>query len=199
MAWKPTYNVSFRRRLEGKTNYQKRLALMKSGKAKLVVRKSNARITLELMEMQRQGDKVIVSADTRELKKYGWNAGHHNISAAYLAGYLCGSKAVKQNVKEAVLDMGLATPVKGSRIYAALKGAIDAGLNIPASEEAFPSQERISGKHVAEYAGKLGEEGTRKRFNAYLQRGVNPADIMDLFEKTKASIGQEFGTGSGKA
>ena len=109
------------------------------------------------------------------------------------------SLAAADMVFRTTLDMGLATPVKGSRIYAALKGAIDAGLNIPASEEAFPSQERISGKHVAEYAGKLGEEGTRKRFNAYLQRGVNPADIMDLFEKTKASIGQEFGTGSGKA
>jgi large subunit ribosomal protein L18 len=94
--------------------------------------------------------------------------------------------------------MGLITPIKGCRVYAALKGAIDAGLNLPASEEAFPSPERLSGKHVADYAGKLGEEGTRKRFSAYLQRGINPADIVDLFEKTKASIGQEFGSGSGK-
>lgn len=198
MAWKSTYQVAFRRRREGKTDYRKRLALMKSGKPKLVVRKSNSRISLELMEMQRQGDKVIVSADTRELKKYGWNAGTRNISAAYLAGFLCGTKAVKKEVKEAVLDIGLATPVKGSRIYAALKGAIDAGLKLPASEAAFPPAERISGKHVADYAGKLGEEGVRKRFNAYLQRGINPADIVDLFEKTKAGI-QGSGSESGKA
>ena len=198
MAWKPTYNVSFRRRREAKTDYQKRLALMKSKQPKIVVRKSNNRIVVEVMEMLKEGDKVLAFADARELKKYGWLAGYHSLPAAYLAGYLCGGRAVKQKVESAVLDIGRVTPVKGSRVYAALKGAIDAGLKIPASEEAFPSLERLSGKHIAEYAGKLGEEKTRKRFSAYIKAGFNPADMTDLFEKTKNNIAKEFGSGSGE-
>jgi large subunit ribosomal protein L18 len=58
------------------------------------------------------------------------------------------NKAKQKNIGEAILDLGLQIPHKGSKLYAALKGATDAGLSVPANEKIFPSAERLSGKHI---------------------------------------------------
>ena len=50
MADSPIYKVSFRRRREKKTDYAKRLALVKSGKFRLVVRKSNSDTYAQIVE-----------------------------------------------------------------------------------------------------------------------------------------------------
>ena len=142
-------NIQFRRKREGKTDYKKRLRLLTSRKLRLVVRKTNKNVIVQLVEFTQESDKVIVSSHTNELKKLGWKGAKRNIPSSYLAGLLCGLKAKKANVKEAVLDTGFHPTKKGSVIYAALKGAVDAGLNIPCSKDIFPSEKFLLGEHIA--------------------------------------------------
>src|SRR3989338_631151 len=154
MSTSPTYVVKFRRRRESKTDYRKRLALLKSGKQRLVVRKGNNSVTVEVVSYDPKGEKVSEFFTSAALKKLGWKGHSGNLPAAYLAGYACAKKAVKSGVEEAVLDIGLLSPVHGSRPFAALKGAIDAGLKIPCDATVFPKAERINGKHISEDAVK---------------------------------------------
>jgi len=145
MATGPRYTVRFRRRRDGATNYKKRLALLKSRKPRLVIRKTNKYIICQVLQYDPKGDKVVASANSKELVKLGWKGATANLPASYLTGLLIAKKA---KVKEAVADLGLYDSTKGSKIYAALKGAIDGGLNVSAGEENFPSEDRIAGKHL---------------------------------------------------
>ncbi|MCR4368329.1 MAG: 50S ribosomal protein L18 [archaeon] len=157
----PNYKVKFRRRRDFKTNYTKRLALLKSGKARLVVRKTNAGMVCEVTEYKPLGDMVKAFQSASSLKKLGWKANTGNIPSAYLCGYACAKKALKAGVTEAVLDIGLATPIHGGRIFAALKGAIDAGLSVPADAAVFPKEDRANGKHIGIETAKNLEEAKK--------------------------------------
>jgi large subunit ribosomal protein L18 len=148
MKAKATYRVKRRRRRKQKTNYKKRLAAIKSGKPRFVVRGSNNHFTAQIMNYREEGDITACFAHSNELKKKGFSGHCGNITAAYLTGYLCAKKALKNKITEAILDIGLATPIKASRAFSALKGAIDAGLKIEANEKVFPSEERIKGQHL---------------------------------------------------
>jgi large subunit ribosomal protein L18 len=109
-----------------------------------------------------------------------------------LTGYLIGKNAVKKGIKEAILDIGLANSVKGGKIYAALKGVLDAGLNIPCSEDVLPNEESIKGVHIANYASKLSKDDKKKYeriFSAYLKKSIKPEDLPKYFEETKKKIG----------
>jgi large subunit ribosomal protein L18 len=149
MARGRTHIVKHRRRRMGKTDYRLRLGVLKSGKLRIVVRKSSNNIICQVIAYDSKGDRVIASADSRGLKGYGWNGHCGNVPAAYLTGALCGVQAKKEDAKEAVPDLGLYTSVKGSRLYACLKGVSDAGIQVPHSEEIMPSNDRIEGKHTA--------------------------------------------------
>ena len=140
--------ISFRRKREGKTDYKKRLKLISSGKPRLVVRRSLRNIIVQIVEFHPDGDKVLAHAHSKELEKLGWKGYGKNISAAYLVGLLCAKKATQAGIKQAVFDIGLYQSVKGSVIYATLKGAVDGGLEIPHSEEVYPAEERIQGEHL---------------------------------------------------
>lgn len=153
MARGPTYRVPFRRRREGKTNYRKRLKLLLSGKPRVVVRKSNRYIRVHLVVPDAKGDRTLVSAISSELRKYGYDGYTGNTPAAYLTGLLFGVRALNAGYAEGVLDIGLHTPSRGAKVFAALKGAIDAGMEIPCSEEIFPDDARIRGEHIASYRG----------------------------------------------
>ena len=142
--------LSFRRRREGKTDYRKRLALLKSGKPRVVVRKSNKNIRVQFALYEREGDKIAVSATGSDLKKYEWNYSLSSTPAAYLTGLLAGKRALKNGITKGILDIGLYTPVKGARIFAALKGVVDAGVEVPHSKEILPSEERLYGKHISD-------------------------------------------------
>ena len=134
----PTYEVNFRRRREGKTRYEKRLAYIKGGVPRMVVRKSNKYIRVQFIEFNPTGDKCIVNIDGNKLKKdYKWDA-KRNVWSAYLAGLLAGKEAAKKGVKKFVLDTGRYTPSKGSVLFAALKGAVDAGLETKYDPEIIP-------------------------------------------------------------
>ena len=143
--------ISYRRKREGKTNYKKRMNILSSGIPRLVIRKSLKNITAQIIGYEPKGDKVLACASSKEIMKLGWKFSGCNTPCAYLVGYLAGKKAKEKKINEAVLDLGLYQPIKGSKFYAALKGAVDAGLNIPHEESVIPKQERIKGKHIADY------------------------------------------------
>ncbi|RJS78767.1 50S ribosomal protein L18 [Candidatus Bathyarchaeota archaeon] len=195
MARDARYNVPFRRRREGKTDYKARKALVLSGKPRLVARGTLKNMIAQIIVAKPHGDEVTVSAHTRELtRKYGWKAPRGNIPAAYLTGLLCGLKAKTKGVKEAVLDIGLHSPTKGARVFAVLKGALDAGLNIPHSEGKLPEENRIEGKHIAEYAKNLAsnQEEYQLRFSKYLEQKLSPENLPKHFEKVKKTILSAF-------
>jgi len=147
------YAVKFARKRKGLTDYRKRLKLLMSGKPRLIIRRSLNNITSQVAEYTPSGDIVKVSAVSTELKKYGWNFGTGNVPAAYLTGQLLASKIRKKKVDatKVILDVGIHSTVKGSRIYAALKGVIDAGISVPAGEGIFPVDERLTGQHIQHY------------------------------------------------
>ncbi|MFZ3058888.1 MAG: 50S ribosomal protein L18 [Candidatus Methanoperedens sp.] len=151
MATGARYRVKFRRVRDGKTDYRARKQLLISKKPRLVVRKSSKNTLAQIVIPSASGDVTLVSANTSELKKYGYTAGTGNIASAYLAGLLLGHRAKKTGQKEAILDTGLYHTTQGGRLFAALKGAVDAGLDIPHDPAIFPSDDRIMGKHIDKY------------------------------------------------
>ncbi|MGM5485261.1 MAG: 50S ribosomal protein L18 [Nanobdellota archaeon] len=150
MASQKIYTVPHARKREKKTDYKKRLSLLKARKSRFVIRRSLKYITVQLVDFLPKGDKVNFTVSTKELKKYGWEHSTSNLPAAYLAGVLAGKKAKDKKVNTGVVDFGLESVVKGSRLYAALKGLIDAGIEIPYSDDVLPSEDRLNGKHIKE-------------------------------------------------
>jgi len=150
MATGPRYSVKFRRRREGKTNYTKRRKMLLSEKPRLVVRKSNKYLVLHISKYDSTGDKTLVLAHSSELKKYGWKHSFKNLPAAYLTGLLIGKKALKSGIKEAILDLGIYSITKGSKLFSALKGAVDSGLEVRHDPKMFPPDDRIKGLHISE-------------------------------------------------
>jgi len=151
MAKGPTYRVPFRRRREGKTDYRRRLKLLFSRKPRVVVRKSNKYIKMQLVLFDQVGDKTFISSTSSELKRFGYEGGTSNIPAAYLTGLLFGKKAKEAGFDEAILDTGLQTPIHCSKEYAALKGVVNSGMNIPHNPAVFPPDERVRGDHIANF------------------------------------------------
>ena len=145
------HRVPHKRRREARTDYRQRLGLLRSGKPRFIVRKSSNNFICQIVKYQPQGDRTLVTVYSGDVKKLGWKGHCGNIPAAYLTGLLCGVEAKKHKIDEAVMDKGLQSSTKGSAIFAALKGAFDAGLKIPHSEDILPPQERIEGKHIADY------------------------------------------------
>ncbi|MEW6035155.1 MAG: 50S ribosomal protein L18 [Candidatus Micrarchaeota archaeon] len=134
----PSFRVYFRRRREGKTNFAKRLALVKSGKTRMVVRRSNKGVLVQFVDFDPKGDRTLLTVSgTHLLKLYKWPA-KRNVWTAYLAGLMAGKMAQKKGVKEFVLDMGMYVPSKGSVIFAAQKGAADSGLSTLFDKEKVP-------------------------------------------------------------
>jgi large subunit ribosomal protein L18 len=186
MATGPRYRVAFRRRREGKTDYHQRLKLIVSRKPRLVVRKTLNQIIAQVIIAKPEGDQVLASATSKDLvKTYGYKGATKNTSAAYLTGLLAGYRALEAGVEEAVFDMGLATNRSGSKVYAALKGAVDSGLEVPCSEEAFPSEDRIKGKHVA--------GNTSSKFSEYEKKGLKASELPAHFDEVKSKITSEYG------
>lgn len=155
MAQGPRYKVPFRRRREGRTDYRQRARLLRARIPRAVVRTSLNNTSVQFIQYDAVGDRVVASANSKELSKLGWTSSAGNIPAAYLTGYLAGKRAKKGGVEEAVLDIGLKVPAKGAAVFAALKGMLDAGLDIPHGREILPSDERIRGKHIGESMEKL--------------------------------------------
>jgi len=180
MARGKTRIVKHRRRRKGETDYRLRFSVLKSGKPRLVIRKSSNNTTCQIIKYDSNGDKVIASADSRNLKGFGWTGHCGNVPAAYLTGMLCGTAAKKANVNKAVTDIGLYTSVKGSRLYSALKGVNDAGIQVPHSEEVLPQKERLEGKHTTN------SEKAAKEFSAAKENIISGKPVKKAETKTTA-------------
>jgi large subunit ribosomal protein L18 len=193
MAKGPRYRIPNRRRAEGKTNYHRRLRLLKSGKLRTVIRASNNHTIVQIVQSKLKGDKILISAHSKELQSnFGWDANTGNIPAAYLTGYLAGVRAKKNDIDEAILDLGIF--YHKNRVLAAFKGVLKAGIEIPHNEDFFPEdlEERIKGSHIQNYAQLLKKEEPEKYeqiFSGYLnKKKINPLKINQNITNTTKSI-----------
>lgn len=175
--------VQYRRKREGKTNYRKRLRLLISKEPRLVIRKSSKNILIQLVNHEPAADRVVFTAHSNELKKLGWSFGTGNIPAAYLTGYLAGKKSIVKGYTACIVDIGLQS--KGARLFAAVKGAIDAGMRINLDEEIVPASDRIKGAHIAQYAEMLKES---EKLNKQFASPDSIQSITRIFEEVKERI-----------
>jgi large subunit ribosomal protein L5e len=237
-AYFKRYQVQFRRRREGKTDYQARKRLITQDKNKynapkyrLVVRFTNTDIITQIVFARIAGDVVVTAAQARELPKYGLNLGLTNYAAAYATGLLLARRHLKKlgldtkyvgkedidgedyNVEpvkdgprpfKAHLDIGLVRTTTGHRVFSALKGAVDGGLNVPHSESRFFGYNReekkldaallrkaIFGGHVADYMRKLADEDPSKyqrQFSRYIKAGISPEKVEALYQNVHKAI-----------
>ena len=137
-----------RRRKENKTDYAKRFRLLKSEKPRIVIRKTNRYITLQLVESRESKDFVLFGMSSKDLIKMGWpekmQGRLKSLPAAYTIGFVFGKKIGEMEKTEgAILDLGLYRPVGKSRIYAAIKGIADSGFEIKCDEKMLPDEKRI--------------------------------------------------------
>lgn len=201
MARNSRYCSPLRRRKEGRTDYKARKTLLLSEKPRLVARSSTNNIVAQMIVAKPRGDEISVSAHSRELlKRYGWKSSRGNLPTAYLTGFLCGLRAKAQGVDEAILDIGLHPPSKGAKVFAVLKGVLDAKISVPHSEGKLPDEERIKGEHIAKYAESLASdvEAYQSRFSRYLSQKLRPEALPKHFAGIKANILAEFEDRGGK-
>src|SRR3989338_6906387 len=173
----------FRRKREGKTDYRMRIRMLSGQKHRLVIRPAVKNMSAQIIVYNEKGDIVVAGSHSHALRHYGWTVHGGNLPAAYLTGYLLGMLARKKDVSDAVLDTGMHTPIKGSRIYACAQGVIDAGVRVPIDKKVVPSIERLSGAHIELYAKQ-----NKKEFQDYVKKKIDPTTIRKLFERVKAAL-----------
>jgi len=249
-AYFKRYQVKYRRRREGKTDYRARKRLIiqdknkyKSPKYRFVVRFTNKQVICQIIYAEIEGDKVFAQATSTELPRYGLKVGLKNYAAAYCTGLLLarrllhkiglnevytGDEEVTGEIQKteakkrtfyvaeldkrrrpfhAILDVGIKSTTTGARVFGAMKGAADGGIDIPHSEKRFPGydketkkydaeahRDRIFGNHVAEYMKHLMEEDSAayaKQFSEYIKEGIKPDDIEEMYEKVHEAIRED--------
>lgn len=145
----PRYHVQPRRHRQGRTDYRRRLKLLRSHKTRIVVRPSNKEIRIQFIDYSPEGDKIVASAVSNELiRDFDWKYSVVSTPAAYLTGLLAGKRAKEKGIEEGILDIGRHRPTPGSKLFASLKGVVDAGISCPYDEAMLPSDERLMGVHL---------------------------------------------------
>merc|ERR1712042_286576 len=235
-AYFKRFQVKFRRRREGKTDYyaRKRLVIQHKNKYntpkhRMIVRITNKDICCQIAYAQLKGDQIVCSAYAHELPRYGVPVGLTNYAAAYCTGLLIGRRILNKFGLDSLyegqlevdgdeyyeeadehekssfrcyLDTGLARTSTGARIFGVLKGAADAGLDIPHSPKRFPGfsggkldasvhKKHIMGGHVAEYMDSLeeeNEEAYKRQFSRYIKEGIDSESLGDVYSKAHAAI-----------
>ncbi|KAK8939409.1 60S ribosomal protein L5 [Platanthera guangdongensis] len=236
-AYFKRFQVKYKRRRQGKTDYRARIRLINQDKNKyntpkyrFVVRFSNKDIVAQIISATIAGDLILSAAYSHELPHYGLAVGLTNYAAAYCTGLLLARRVLKKlemdeeyegNVEatgedfsvepsesrrpfRALLDVGLVRTTTGNRVFGALKGALDGGLDIPHSDKRFAGFKKddkqldaeihrkyIFGGHVADYMRILMEDEPEKyqsHFSEYIKRGIGADDIDSLYKKVHAAI-----------
>jgi large subunit ribosomal protein L5e len=237
-AYFKRFQVKYRRRREGKTDYYARRRLVVQEKNKyntpkyrLIVRFTNKDIICQVAYARIEGDIIVCAAYAHELPRYGLKVGLTNYSAAYCTGLLLARRLFKKfkldelypgqeevdgdmyNVEalddgpgpfRAYLDVGLVRTTTGARVFGAMKGAADGGLDIPHSNKRFPGydaeskefdaeahRKHIMGGHVAEYMRQLQDddsEAYQRQFGRYIKEGISPDSIEEMYKKVHAAI-----------
>ncbi len=148
MKTKTTFIMPFRRTREGRTNYAKRLAMVKSGKIRMVIRRSNTGFIIQFVQYFEKGDKIIFSMHSSILKEIVGFPAKCNTPTAYLAGLYAAGQAKTKGISHAIADINVSAS-KGAVVFAAVKGAIDAGIEIPFDQSKI-ILDRINGSHLKE-------------------------------------------------
>jgi len=240
-AYFKRYQVKYRRRREGKTDYfaRKRLCVQDKNKYntpkyRMIVRFTNKDIICQIAYAKIEGDAIICAAYAHELPRYGVKVGLTNYAAAYCTGLLLARRLLKSLKLDEIytgndeingdeyyvesedgqpgafrcyLDVGLARTTTGARIFGALKGAADGGLDIPHSVKRFPGYDHeagefnaevhrnhIFGKHVSDYMSMLNEEDEeqyKRQFSQYIKNGIAPAGVEEMYTKAHAAIRED--------
>ena len=192
------HRLAFKRRRAGSTDYALRTKLLRSKLPQLIVRSSNKYVYVQVTSPTASGDRILTSASSKELATFGWRLGSASIPAAYLVGYIAGLRAIGLGIPSAILNMGLTTPTKGNRAFAAIGGAIEAGLNVPHQDDVMPSEDRLYGRHIAEYVKKVKEAATPEARLTHFSRffAEEGVDIEAEVQKAKGSIKRSITKGS---
>jgi large subunit ribosomal protein L18 len=188
---KQKYVPIYRRRRMGATDYRARKKIITSSVPLLAVRISSKNVSAQFIRPKTEGDQVVSSAHSRNLKKLGWKGSTKSVPACYLLGLLAGKRAKEKGVEKAYLYNGLSQFVNGSRISALVKGVKDAGVDVPMADEVAPSEDRITGKATAEYARSLlaeNKEKYSKLFSGLLRTGFKPEEYEKNASALKAAI-----------
>ena len=182
------YTSTFRRIRERKTNYRKREKLLIGKKDFVTVNVSDQNVSAQLIRPDLLGDKVMASVHSNELLSYGWKGSRKNIPSCYLVGLLLGKKCIQKKITRAILYIGKRHFT--TKIAACLKGMSEAGLEMPFSEEILPTEERIQGNHIAEYAKKIksNDDLYKSRFSSNLGSGLEPEKYPNHFSEVKDRI-----------
>ena len=182
------YTSTFRRIRERKTNYRKREKLLIGKKDFVTVNVSDQNVSAQLIRPNLLGDTVMASVHSNELLSYGWKGSRKNMPSCYLVGLLLGKKCIQKKITKAILYIGKRHFT--TKIAACLKGLSEAGLEMPFSENIIPSEERIQGNHIAEYAKKLKTNDAlyRSRFSSNLGSGLEPEKYPIHFSEVKDRI-----------
>ncbi|XP_063392829.1 large ribosomal subunit protein uL18 [Cydia fagiglandana] len=231
------FQVKFKRRREGKTDYYARKRLIVQDKNKyntpkyrLIVRLSNKDVTCQVAYSRIEGDHIVCAAYSHELPRYGVKVGLTNYAASYCTGLLLARRLLQRlgldslyvgatqvtgdefHVPESsgpsafrcYLDVGLARTTTGARVFGAMKGAVDGGLNVPHSVKRFPGYDaeakkfnadvhrsHIFGLHVADYMRNLeqdDDDAFKRQFGKYIKNGVNADAIETIYQKAHEAI-----------
>ena len=144
--------VAKRRRRENKTDYGKRMKILKGNIPRIIFRKSNRYVLSQYVSSTHAQDKIEFGVISKDLLKYGWpkesQSGLKSISASYLIGFLIGKKIISKKLENIILDLGMQRILHKTRIYSFLNGLIDAGVKIKCDKKLFPDEDRIKGKHM---------------------------------------------------
>ncbi len=183
-----SYIKTLKRIRNNKTNYRKRKAVLISRRNFVTIKVSNQNIHCQLIQPAIKGDLVLTHAGSKELGKYGWKGSLNNLSACFLVGLILGKKMGSKKIDSAILYTGKNSFT--SKVAACLKGISAAGINIPLSEESLPTDDRVSGSHLSEYANNLKEDKVNyeKQFSKLISNNINPEDYAKHFEEIKNQI-----------
>lgn len=151
-----------RRRKEHKTDYLKRIKILKSGSPRVVFKKTNKYIIAQYVKSKEAQDKIEIGINSKILIKYGWpkefGGSFKSIPASYLTGLLIGKKILGKKLEKPVVDFGMIRVLHKNRAFAFLKGLKDSGIEVECKEEFFPNEDRIKGKHLKKDFSKIFEE-----------------------------------------
>ncbi len=154
--------VQKRRRREGKTDYLKRIKLLKSECPRIVFRRTNKYILAEYVDSHEAQDKVKIGFTSKILKKYGWpdkfDGSLKSVPASYLTGFVMGKEIAKKKLENPIVDFGMMRMLSKNKGFAFIKGLIDAGMEINCEEKHFPEEERIMGANLKEDFSKTFKE-----------------------------------------
>ena len=151
-----------RRKREYKTDYKKRLNILKSRIPRVVFRRTNRYVIAQYISSEQTKDKIEIGISSKSLLKYGWpkelSGSLKSLGACYLTGFLMGKTILKEKKEAPILDLGMQRIIYKSRIFAFLKGLVDSGIKIKYDEKTFPDEEMISGKKLKKDLSKTFSE-----------------------------------------